>query len=155
MMLWGLTQIKESFNQLNDDRNLVGSDQHSSRLSTSWNSHVTDQVHNLIMKECWLTIGEIANDTKISDGSAHAILTDDLGMQKLYLDVTQDMLECANGDLDFLKAMITSDECWVLGYNPETKAQSLQWKSPVSPRYKESKTEEEQSQSDAESFFDY
>lgn len=36
---------------------------------------------------------------------------------------------------DFLK-VITGDVSWVYGYNPETKAQSPQWKSPGSPHLK-------------------
>jgi hypothetical protein len=28
------------------------------------------------------------------------------------------------------------DESWIYGYDPETKQQSLQWKSPQSPRAK-------------------
>jgi hypothetical protein len=50
--------------------------------------------------------------------------------KELRLDVAQDMLECANGDLDFLKAVITGDES-------------------IIPKAKESKTSEEPSQSDA------
>jgi hypothetical protein len=56
--------------------------------------------------------------------------------KELHLDVAQDMLECPNCDLDFLKTLITGDESWVYGYDPGTKAQSSQWKSPSSPRPK-------------------
>jgi hypothetical protein len=41
--------------------------------------------------------------------------------QQLRLEVTQDMLECANRDPDFLKTVINGDE-------QETKVQSSQWK---------------------------
>jgi hypothetical protein len=60
------------------------------------------------MEDCWLTVRETAIDIGISDGSAHTILTDDLGMcgvaakfvpkllsceqKELYLDIAQDML---------------------------------------------------------------
>jgi hypothetical protein len=62
------------------------------------------------MEDRRLTVREIANDIGISDSSAHAIFTDDLGMRRvaakfvpkllsceqeeLRLDVAQDMLEC-------------------------------------------------------------
>jgi hypothetical protein len=74
------------------------------------------------------------------------LLTEDLGMrrvvdkfvpklllpdqQQLCLQVAQDMLECAR----FLKTVITGDESWVYGYDPETKVQSSQRKHPTSPR---------------------
>jgi hypothetical protein len=59
--------------------------------------------------------------------------------KELHLGVVQDMLECANGDLDFLKTVITGDESWMYGYDPGTKAQSSQWKSPSSPRPKKAR----------------
>ena len=37
------------------------------------------------------------------------------------------------------KKVITGDESWVYGYDPETKAQSSQWKSPESPRPKKAR----------------
>ena len=48
--------------------------------------------------------------------------------KQLRLEVSQDMLDCANGDPDFLNTMITDDESWVYGYDPETKVQSSQWR---------------------------
>ena len=53
--------------------------------------------------------------------------------------VAQDLLETANNDPDFLKKVITGDESWVYGYDPETKAQSSQWKSPESARPKKAR----------------
>jgi hypothetical protein len=46
--------------------------------------------------------------------------------QQLRLKVVWDMLECANRDPEFLKTMITGDEMWVYGYDPEMKVQSSQ-----------------------------
>jgi hypothetical protein len=48
----------------------------------------------------------------------------------------RDMLECANRDPEFLKTVITGDETWVYGYDPETKVHSSQWKHSSSPRLK-------------------
>jgi hypothetical protein len=56
--------------------------------------------------------------------------------QQLHLEVAQDMLECVNGDPEFLKTVITGDEIWVYGYDPETKVQLSQWKHSSSPRPK-------------------
>ena len=39
-------------------------------------------------------------------------------------------------DVQFLKNIVTGDESWVHGYDPETKQQSSQWKGPTSPRPK-------------------
>jgi hypothetical protein len=37
-------------------------------------------------------------------------------------------------DPDFLSKVVTGDESWIYGYDPETKQQSSQWKCPSSPR---------------------
>jgi histone-lysine N-methyltransferase SETMAR len=134
----GVTQIKEWYNEFKNGRTSVDSDQRISRPSTSRNSDVINKVRSLIMEDCRLTIREIANDIGISDGSAYAILTDDLGMRRMAakfvpkllsceqkeLLIAQDILECDNSDLDFLKTVITGDESRVYEYIPETKAQS-------------------------------
>ena len=45
---------------------------------------------------------------------------------QLRLEVSQDMLDYANSDPEFLNIVSTGDESWVYGYDPETKAQSSQ-----------------------------
>jgi hypothetical protein len=101
-------------------------------------------VHSLILI---LTVREIADEVRISTGSAHSILTEDLHMcrvvakfvplsqeqQQLRPEVTQDMLDSTNGDPEFLKTVITGDETWVCEYELETKVQSSQWKHSSSP----------------------
>jgi len=42
-------------------------------------------------------------------------------------------------DPNFLSQVITGDESWVYDYDPETKQQSTQWKTPSSPRPKEAR----------------
>jgi hypothetical protein len=106
-------------------------------------------VRSLILKDRRLNIREIADKVGIRIGSAHSIATEDLHMcrmvaksvpklllqeqQQLCLKVTQDMLECANGDPEFLKTVVTGDETWMYGHDPETKVQSSQWKHSSSP----------------------
>ena len=46
------------------------------------------------------------------------------------------ILEKINNDPDILRQIITVDETWVFQYDPETKRQSIQWKTPESPRFK-------------------
>jgi hypothetical protein len=41
--------------------------------------------------------------------------------QQLRFEVARGTLECANGDPEFLKTVITGDETWVYGYDPEMK----------------------------------
>jgi len=55
------------------------------------------------------------------------------------LDVCHEMKDQLKTDPDFLSKIITADESWCYGYNPETKQQSSQWKSASSPRPKKAR----------------
>jgi hypothetical protein len=47
-----------------------------------------------------------------------------------------ELKEQVRNDPDFLSKVVTGDESWIYGYDPETKQQSSQWKCPSSPRPK-------------------
>ena len=53
--------------------------------------------------------------------------------------IATDLLECSKSDDFFFKSIITDDETWVYGYDPETKVQSSQWKTPDSSRPKKAR----------------
>jgi len=44
------------------------------------------------------------------------------------------LLQRIENEPDLLNSIITCDETWVFTYDPETKRQSMQWKSTSSPR---------------------
>ena len=50
-----------------------------------------------------------------------------------------DILEELETEPNLLGRVITGDESWIFEYDPETKRQSLQWKSPTSPRPKKAR----------------
>jgi hypothetical protein len=55
--------------------------------------------------------------------------------QKAYrVSVCRELKQQARDDPAIISSIITGDERWVYGFDPETKQQSSQWKSPVSPR---------------------
>ena len=54
----------------------------------------------------------------------------------LRISVCRELKQQARDDPNFISNIITGDETWVYGYDPETKQQSLQWKLPNSPRPK-------------------
>ena len=128
------------------------SDPHLGRPSTSRKEEVIDQVRKKVLEDRHLTVQEIVAEVGISTGSVHFILTEDLNLQRvsakfvlkllmeqqkeLRKEISENMLDLANHDLEFIKIIITGDETWVYGYDPETKFQSSQWKHPKSPRPK-------------------
>jgi hypothetical protein len=67
----------------------------------------------------------------------------------------QDMLECANGDPEFLKTVITGDEMWVYEYDPEPKVQSSQWKHSSPPKPKKAQRMQSKVKVLLTVFFDY
>ncbi|KAJ4435632.1 hypothetical protein ANN_18248, partial [Periplaneta americana] len=148
----GVTQIKEWFNRFKDGRTSAESEQRCGRPQTARSAAVVERVRNLVMADRRLTVREIAEEVGVSKDSAHAILRNDLNMNRvaakfvpkllspeqkdLHRDVAQDLLDTANTDPGFLNTVITGDESWVYGYDPETKTQ---WKHPESPRPKKAR----------------
>jgi histone-lysine N-methyltransferase SETMAR len=151
----GITQIKEWYNRFKDGRTSVESEPRPGRPSTCRNDQVIAKVNAVVMRDRRLTIREIAEEVGLSTFSAHSIVTEDLAMKRvsakfvpklltaeqkqLRVEVSQDMLDSTNSDPDFLNTIITGDESWVYGYDPETKSQSSQWKHSSSPRPKKAR----------------
>jgi hypothetical protein len=52
------------------------------------------------------------------------------------LVAARDLQQYADQEANFMKTITTGDESWVYGYNPKTKVQSSQWKTPGSLRPK-------------------
>ena len=48
--------------------------------------------------------------------------------------VANDLIQTTTNEPHFLKKVTTGDKWWVCSCDPETKAQSSQWKPPGSPR---------------------
>ena len=65
------------------------------------------------------------------------LLSEDQKQQRV--TVCQDIIERLEDDPDLLGRVITGDESWIFEYDPETKRQSRQWKSPASPRPKKAR----------------
>jgi hypothetical protein len=89
---------------------------------------------------------EFADTTGISYGVCQEILTENLNMchtaakflsrlltndqKQRHVNVCLELPEKANEDPTFISRIIMGDESWIYGYDPETKQQSTQWKSP-------------------------
>jgi hypothetical protein len=62
------------------------------------------------------------------------LLTNDQKQRRV--NMYRKLREKANEDSTFISGIITGEESWIYGYDPATKQQSSQWKSPQSPRAK-------------------
>jgi len=65
------------------------------------------------------------------------LLSDNL--KTLRVSVCTELKQQARDDPNFISNIITGDKTWGYGYDPETKQQSSQWKSPNSPRPKQAR----------------
>ena len=95
------------------------------------------KVREVIRSNHRLTVREVAEEVSISKTVCHEILTENLGMHRIAakfvprlltddqkrnrVDMSQELLDRANDDDNFLKNIITGDETWVYRYDVETK----------------------------------
>jgi hypothetical protein len=98
------------------------------------------------------TICKLADTVGISYGVCQEILTENMNMlyiavkfvpwlltndqKQRHINMYLELQENANEDQTFISMIITSDRSGIYGYDPETKQQLSQWKSPQSPRAK-------------------
>lgn len=107
-------------------------------------------VKDVVYADRRVTVRDICDETGYSFGTVHRVLTNNLNMRKvsarwvprLITDdikvrrVTTSRKFLRRYDLEgdeFLSRIVTTDETWLFMYDPETKEQSKQWKTPASP----------------------
>jgi hypothetical protein len=114
-----------------------------------------DKVRTLVRNDRLLSIRMIAEELNVDKETIRQILTENLKMktvctkmvpknlskdQKLNREeMCQNVLEKTEEDPDFLNSVVTCDETWLFQYGPETKRQSIQWKTTRSPRPKKAR----------------
>jgi len=76
------------------------------------------------------------------------------GQKALCVSVCTELKQQARDDPNFSSNIITGVETWVYGYDPETRQQSSQWKSPNSPRPKKSESSSQKCQVHVDRFPD-
>jgi AraC-like DNA-binding protein len=148
------TQAYEWFGRFKAGRESIKDDERSGRPKDGRNEQTIAKVRDLITSDRRLTVREISLQLSLGFGTVQRILTDDLGMSRVSakmvpklltdeaekrLTTSQALLQLSEEDTDFMSKIITGDESWVYGYDPETRAQSSQWKSPSSPRPKKAR----------------
>ena len=164
----GITQIKQWYRLFKNGRTSVDSDPRSGRPSLTTTLENIERVRLAIEGERRLTVRELENDLGIPETTVWEILNKILGMTRVCAkfipklltteqkdfrsEIAQDNLEMVRDDENVLKKVITGDELWVYGYDPETKQQSSQWKRPDKSAEK-STSKSEPCQVNADYFF--
>ncbi|UYV75109.1 FHDC1 [Cordylochernes scorpioides] len=102
------------------------------------------KITDLIKENPRTTLLELEQDTGISKTTIGRIVTEDLKLKKTpakfiprfltneqklcRLATCKDMMEMTRTDPEWKDKIITGDETWVYGYDPETKPQSTEWR---------------------------
>lgn len=149
------SQCHEWYQRFKSGQNTTEDLPKSGRPSTSTDDDHVTEVRTLVRENRRLTIREIAEEVGISKSSCQEILANKLDMHRVAakfvprlltdeqkanrLSISQELLNRANADENFLRNAITGDETWVYGYDVETKAQSSQWVGKNSPRPKKAR----------------
>ena len=110
-----------------------------------------DRVWNLVGSDWRLDVRAIARKLNMNRETVRQIVEEDLGMRKISAkmvpwilthDQKQRRLHISSGLLcnaEMFDSVITSDETWCFQYDPETKQQSMQWKTQNSRRPKKAR----------------
>jgi len=142
----------EWFGRFKNGRTSTTNDDRSGRPSTATTPSKVAQVRAAVNQDRCCTIHDLCAEVGISYGSCQRILTEQLNMYRIAekfmprvltqdqkdsrVAICQELKETVINDPTLLLNVITGDENIVYAYDPETKLQSAQWKSPGSPRPK-------------------
>ena len=143
----------EWFGRFKNGRTSAANDDRSGQPSTATNPSKVEQVRAAVNQDCRCrTIHDLCAEVGIGYGSCQRILTEQFNMHRIAVKfvprvltkdqkysqvaICQELKETVINDPTVLLNVITGDENIVYAYDPETKLLSSQWKSPGSPRPK-------------------
>ena len=105
-----------------------------------------------VRKECCVTVRMMADDFGVNRETICQILVEDLGKRKVAsrfvphalsddqrhkrVQYAKDNIKTDRRNKNFLNTIVAEDETWCFHYDPTTKRQSANWKSPASPKGK-------------------
>ena len=128
---------------------LIEDAERSGRPKDVRNSFNIERVQTKIDQDHRQSVQQLAEALSINHNTVHQILTEDLGMtrvvarwvpklltqeqKKARVDISLSLLQLLQDQPDFLSRIVTTDESWFHYYEPETKAQSSQWKAKGEP----------------------
>ena len=164
------TRVYEWYTRFKEGRESVEDDDRCGRPSTARNDETIAQVREIIRSDRRQTIDDVANVVGISHGSCHAILADELNMHRVCqhmvprmltedqcedrATVSGELIDMVDQDPGVLNRIITGDETWCYLYDPQSKRQSSEWKSPSSPRKQKFRADRSKGKVMLEVFFD-
>ena len=134
------TRVSEWFSRFKNGEMSIEDQPRSGRLATSRSDENVDKINALIREDRHRTIDQLCEMSGISWSSIQKILSEDLHMGRVAAKFVPRLLICEQKERrlqacfepqnqlkehpDFFSKVITGDESWCYGYDPETKQQS-------------------------------
>jgi len=147
--------VFEWHKQFSEGRESLKDDDQPGRPHTAVTDDGIEKVQGVIPKDQRLGVRAVAEEVYLDRESTQRILREELNMIKVcakmvpkvlsdeqkecHKELCLDLLQCIENELDLLNLIITFDGTWIFTYDPETKRQSMQWKSTLSPRPKKAR----------------
>ncbi|PNF23469.1 Mariner Mos1 transposase [Cryptotermes secundus] len=151
----GKSQVYEWFSRFKSGNMSTEDMPRPGRPSTGRNDENIAKIKRAIDEDRRKTIDQLSEETNISWSTVQRILTEGLHMRRVSakfvprllgddqrenrVNVCRDFKSEVQNDPEFLKRIVTGDESWCYGYDPESKQSSSQWKTPTSPRPKKAR----------------
>ena len=144
--------VFEWYKRFKEGRVFVRDDESCWRSKEVRTSELIFQIKNFMDKDRRLSLETISAQFDVSGGTVDTIIREELKVRKIWVKFvprvlredqkgrrchdSREMVELINSVSAVLDALVTCDESWIYGYDPETKRQSSLWKHAGSPRSK-------------------
>jgi len=145
-------QVFEWFKGFKEGIEEIRDDQRPSRPSTSKTDADIEKAGETVRRNRRLSIRAVAEIINTDKETVRQILRYNFNMKivcskmvprlptpeqkEIRMNICVDILQNIENDPNFLENVITCDKSWFSQYDPESKRQSMHWKSPSSPRQK-------------------
>ena len=149
------TQVFKWHKRFLEGREAVEDDERAGRPVTSRTDKNIEKLNEIVHKDRRLSVRMMADIMNIDRETIRKILHEDLQMTKVCAkmvpknltpeqkanrkNICSDIMERITEDPELIEKVVTCDETWIFQYDPETKRQSMHWKTPTSPRAKKAR----------------
>nr|CAH7723473.1 unnamed protein product [Callosobruchus chinensis] len=149
------TRVFEWHKRFSEGREEVEDDERTGRPVTSRIEENIKKVNEIVRKDRRLSLRMISDLSNIDRETVRKILHEDLKMTKVCAkmvpknltleqkenrkNICIDIMQQLEADPGLLEKVVTCDETWIFQYDPETKRQSMHWKTQSSPRMKKAR----------------
>lgn len=138
------SQINRWYKCILEGREDLADEERSGRPRTSTSENQVSTVRDIMLSDRRLTLREISDDAGVSLSSCYRIVSDALRFHRVSAklvptelsadqkevrkEISLNILEDLKEDPGLLHRVITGDETWVYGFDPETKQQASEWR---------------------------